>query len=127
MVGSSDERTPEPGEFGRLVLRYREARGLSQQRLATEAGLSDGYISLIETGRRGSRPSRDTVLALAQALGVPAVELLRAAGRLQAGDDLAPDNRRPSFEEFVRTDPALRADQKRILIELYSSWVRRSA
>ncbi|MCU1483881.1 MAG: family transcriptional regulator [Actinomycetia bacterium] len=127
MVGSSDEQAPAPGEFGRLVLRYREARGLSQQRLATEAGLSDGYISLIETGRRGSRPSRDTVLALAQALGVPAVELLRAAGRLQSGDDLVPDNRRPSFEEFVRTDPALRADQKRILIELYSSWVRRSA
>lgn len=127
MGRATDEQTPEPSEFGRLVLRFREARGMSQQRLATEAGLSDGYISLIETGRRGARPSRDTVLALAQALGVPAVELLRAAGRLRPGDELTPDTHRPSFEEFVRTDPALRADQKRILIELYSSWVRRSA
>ena len=64
MGRATDEQAPEPGEFGRLVLRYREARGMSQQRLATEAGLSDGYISLIETGRRGARPSRDTVLAL---------------------------------------------------------------
>jgi transcriptional regulator with XRE-family HTH domain len=124
---ASDEQAPEPGAFGVLVRRSREARGLSQQRLATDAGLSDGYISLIETGRRGARPSRDTVLALAQALGVPAAELLRAAGRLRPGDDLSPDNRRPTFEEFVRTDPALRSDQKKVLVDLYSSFVRRSA
>jgi transcriptional regulator with XRE-family HTH domain len=123
---TTDEQASGPGEFGRLVLRYREARGMSQQRLAAVAGLSDGYISLIETGRRGARPSRDTVLALAQALRVPPAELLRAAGRLQAGDELTPDAGRPSFEEFVRTDPSLRADQKRILIELYSSWVHRT-
>jgi len=53
--------------------------------------------------------------------------VLRAAGRLLAADELTPDTGRLSFEDFVRTDPALRADQKRILIELYSSWVRRSA
>lgn len=112
--------------FGALVRRYREARGFSQQRLAAGSGLSDGYISLIETGRRGARPSRDTVLALAQALDAPAVELLRAAGRLAPHDELDP-RPRPSFEEFVRTDPLLTSDQKRILTELYSSWVRGSA
>lgn len=112
-----------PGEFGRLVRKYREARNMSQERLAQEAGLSNGYISLLETGRRGERPSRDTVIGIAQALRASIPELLHAAGRLEPGDDIAPDSR-PTFADFVRTDPNLRSDQKVILIDLYNSWVR---
>ncbi len=115
----------QPTAFGELVQRYRERRGMSQERLAKEAQLSGGYISLIETGQRGKRPPRDTVLAIAQALGAPTEKLLEAAGRQQPGDEVD-EPKRPTFEEFVRTDPLLRSDQKRILLDLYSSWVRRS-
>lgn len=117
----------EVSDFGEAVRRYREARNMSQERLAEDAGLSGGYISLIETGGRGQRPSRDTVISIAQALNAPVVELLRAAGRLLPSDELAPDGERPTFEQFVNTDPALRSDQKKVLIDLYRSWVRATA
>lgn len=97
---------------------------MSQDRLAQEAQLSNGYISLLETGKRGRRPSRDTVIGIAQALRAPVVELLKAAGRLEPSDELSPDAR-PPFADFVRTDPNLRADQKKVLVDLYDSWVRR--
>lgn len=113
-------------EFGDLVRQTRESRGLSQERLAALAKLTPGYISLIETGKRGSRPGRDTVLGIAQALGVPPKEMLRAAGRLRPGDNVEQPPSRPSFEVFVQSDPELRSDQKEILIRTYRSWVRRT-
>lgn len=95
---------------------------MSQDRLAQLSGLSGGYISLLEQGQRGKKPSRDTVIRIAQALNAPLAEMLGAAGRLKPGEDLSPEQR-ASFTEFVNTDPALTAQQKAILIELYSSWV----
>lgn len=114
----------EQETFGAVLRRYREARSMSQERLAEAAGVSPGYVSLVETGKRGKRPSRDVVISLAQALRVDPVILLRAAGRLQPGDRLSPDER-PTFEDFVQTDPALRSDQKGVLISLYRSYVGR--
>jgi len=115
----------EPTEFGRLVKRYREARNMSQDRLAKLIGTTDGYISQIESGKRGRRPDRDLVIGIAQALGAPAIELLRSSGKLREGDELL--DGRPTFEAFVMGDPSLRIDQKRILVDLYSSFVGRSA
>lgn len=115
--------TTSPLTFGALVLRYREARNMSQDRLAQLAGLSNGYISLLEQGRRGKNPSRDTVIRIAQALNAPLAEMLGAAGRLKPGEDLSPEQR-ASFEDFVQTDPSLTTQQKGILIDLYSSWVK---
>lgn len=67
--------------FGRLLRDWRARRGLSQLRLATEAGVSSRHLSFVETGR--SQPSREMVLRLAEALDVPLRErnaLLGAAG-----------------------------------------------
>lgn len=66
---------------GRLLRRWRRLRGLSQLGLALEAQISARHLSFVETGR--SRVSRDTVLRLAEALGVPLRQrnaLLTAAG-----------------------------------------------
>lgn len=53
-------------EFGAALARLRTERGLSQSRLAHEAGLDHSYISRVERGKR--EPSRETVLALATVL-----------------------------------------------------------
>lgn len=116
----------EPTELGRLVKRYRKARNMSGERLSALIGKSNGYIAQLETGARGKRPDRDAVIGIAQQLGAPLVELLRAADLLEPGDELAPTDR-PRFDDFVNTDPALRSDQKRMLIDLYRSWVGRTA
>lgn len=108
--------------FGHLVKEWRDRRAISQQALAERVGVSPSYVTLIENGQRGKNPSRELSIAFAQALAAPVVDFLQAAGRL-TDDDLVALQDRPSFEEVVRADPRLRADQCRILIDLYRSWV----
>ena len=67
--------------FGTLLRDRRTSRDLTQEQLSFRADLSTRHISFLETGR--SRPSRDSVLALAEALELPLRDrnlLLEAAG-----------------------------------------------
>lgn len=69
------------GAIGGMLAGWRKARRMSQLDLAMRAGTSTRHLSFIETGR--SRPSRDMVLMLCDALRVPPRErnaLLLAAG-----------------------------------------------
>lgn len=96
---------------------------MSQARLAQLVQRTDGYISQLETGTRGKRPNRDVVVAIAQALNAPLNELLAAAGF----DPVEANEQKAEFMAVVARDPALRADQKRILNELYAVFVGRTA
>jgi len=71
--------------FGVRLRQWRQQRGLSRLGLAAMIGSTGRHLSFPETGR--SRPSRQMVLRLADALAMPlrdAHELLHAAG-LPAG------------------------------------------
>ena len=57
----SDDAQLSP--FGRVLRRWRGARGLSQLALATAAETSTRHLSFLETGR--AQPSREMVLRLA--------------------------------------------------------------
>ena len=81
---------------GRLLKHWRQVRRKSQLTLALEADVSPRHLGFIEIGR--SRPSREMVLILAQALDVPLRErndLLLAAGFA------------PMYHETGLSDPAL--------------------
>jgi transcriptional regulator with XRE-family HTH domain len=70
-------RTP----VGVLLRRWRGARGLTQEALALEAGISARHLSFIETGR--AAPGRGVLLRLCETLDLPRRvrnELLVAAG-----------------------------------------------
>src|SRR5262245_25624582 len=92
----SGERGASP--FGVRLRRWRAHRGISQLALAAKVGSTPRHLSFLETGR--SRPSRQMVLRLGEALGVGLRErnqLLQAAGLPPAyaqadlgGHDLAP-------------------------------------
>jgi transcriptional regulator with XRE-family HTH domain len=94
----SDEPAVPVSPFGARLRQWRRHRGLSQLGLAAHAGSTARHISFLETGR--SRPSRQMVLRLADALDVglrESNELLRAAGlpgtypqAALDGPDLAP-------------------------------------
>ena len=80
-------RTPQPlplrpdADIGAMLRHWRAARRFSQLELSLEADVSSRHLSYVETGR--SRPSREMVLRLADALEVPLRErnaLLVAAG-----------------------------------------------
>lgn len=61
--------------LGTNLRRLREAKGLSQEAFAFDAGIHRTYVSDIERGARN--PTITVVEKLADALGVTASELLR--------------------------------------------------
>jgi transcriptional regulator with XRE-family HTH domain len=63
--------------IGLNVKRLREAAGMTQQALATAAGLSLSIVAQIEQGKNAD-PRGSTLMALANALGATVDELLRS-------------------------------------------------
>ena len=63
-----------PARIGTRISYYRNARGLRVVDLSRLAGLTPGYLSLIENGK--ANITLATLAALAQALGVSQQELL---------------------------------------------------
>ena len=74
--------------FGELLRRHRSLKGLSQERLASDAEISTRHLSCLETGR--ASPSRSMVLVLGSALDVSLRDrnqMLAAAGFTPAYTD----------------------------------------
>lgn len=69
-------------EFGMLLRKLREQKGMSINQLAETAGISNSQISRMENGVRGV-PKAPTIRKLAEALGIPYGELMTAAGYLE--------------------------------------------
>lgn len=72
---------PQPA-LGAAVRELREARGLSQERLAQRAGVTTATVSLMERGR--GNPAWGTVKAIAAGLDVGIGELAKLAERLES-------------------------------------------
>lgn len=72
---------PQPA-LGTAVRELRENRGLTQERLAQDAGVTTGTVSLLERGQ--SNPAWGTVKALADGLGVTMAELAKVAAKHEA-------------------------------------------
>ncbi len=71
-MGPSEQ--PQPA-LGKAVRHLRRERGVSQEALAYEAGVTSGTLSLIERGR--SNPTWGTVKGIAAALDVDIAELAK--------------------------------------------------
>jgi len=69
-MGPSEQ--PQPA-LGKAIRQLRRERGISQEALAYEAGVTSGTLSLIERGR--SNPTWGTVKGIAAALDVDIAEL----------------------------------------------------
>ena len=89
MSTSAEQQEPS---FGKRLRRLREAAGLTQEELATRAGLTPNAISDLERGRR-RRPYPHTVRSLADALGLSEderISFLASVPRGRPGDSAAP-------------------------------------
>jgi transcriptional regulator with XRE-family HTH domain len=71
---------PQPA-LGKAVRQLRKERGLKQEALAYEAGITIGTVSLLERGV--SNPTWATVKAIAAKLGVSMAEMARLANKLE--------------------------------------------
>jgi transcriptional regulator with XRE-family HTH domain len=72
------------GGAGEVLRFWRQRRGMSQLELATATGVSTKHLSFVENGR--ARPSRQLLVHLADALGMP----LRERDRLLLAGGYAP-------------------------------------
>ena len=114
--------------FAQVLAELRMMRGLSQSRLAHEAGFDHSYISRLEAGKR--EPSRDTVMALAEVLNLRPVELdrLLIAAGFRPTDDSSLFADEPALAEAVRLlrDPRLpeplRANIREVITLLVKQW-----
>ncbi|MCW3463126.1 helix-turn-helix domain-containing protein [Chitinophaga nivalis] len=69
------ERNPHIGQqFGANLKRLRRQKDMTQVELAIEANLEPSYMTKLENGK--VEPKLSTIIALAEALGVSAGELV---------------------------------------------------
>lgn len=74
-MAAKKTKRAEAVQFGEVVRRCREERGLTQDQLAERAGITGTYVGFIERG--DSVPTLTVVLQIAEALKVRPAELLR--------------------------------------------------
>jgi transcriptional regulator with XRE-family HTH domain len=114
-------RTPKLGEqlgsLGEFIASQRRSAQLTLRQLAEQTGISNPYLSQIERGLR--RPSAEVLLQLSKALRVSAETLYVRAGILDPEEHAA-----TSVEMAVLADGAITERQKRVLIDVYTSFVK---
>ncbi len=113
-------KTPNLGPLGSLgdfIAAQRRAARLSLRQLAEQTGVSNPYLSQIERGLR--KPSAEVLQQLSKALRISAEQLYVRAGMLDPED-----HRSTSVDAAVLADTAITERQKRVLIDVYTSFVR---
>ncbi|MCC6626676.1 MAG: helix-turn-helix domain-containing protein [Chloroflexi bacterium] len=119
--------------FAAVLAELRGLRGLSQSRLAHEAGFDHSYISRLEAGKR--EPSRETVLALSEVmeLDTPQTDSLLVAAGYRPTDDSNLFADEPAIAAAARLlrDPELpeaaRANFRELMTLLVRQWGRSAA
>lgn len=91
-----------PEDFGDILRKERETRGLSQSELAQKAGFQPSAISHFESGRRS--PSFDNLKKLADALSVTIDYLL--------GRETIPSSAGPLAEKLFRDFEQMSAEDQ---------------
>ncbi|MFT4164747.1 MAG: helix-turn-helix transcriptional regulator [Microlunatus sp.] len=114
-------KTPNLGEqlgtLGEFIGAQRRAAELSLRQLAEQTGVSNPYLSQIERGLR--KPSAEVLQQLSKALRVSAETLYVKAGILDPEDHPT-----TTVETAVLADTAITERQKRVLIDVYQSFVK---
>lgn len=114
------ERPARYAVLARTLREQRQLLGMTLRAVAQEAKLSESYVWRIEHGTR--RPDADACVRLAQALQLDAAKVKRLAGFL-------PDSELERYvpggqvRKAILADDHLTAEQKRLILGLYESWV----
>ncbi len=101
-------------DLGEYLREQREQARLSVRQLAQAAGVSNPYLSQIERGLR--KPSADVLQQIAKGLRISAEALYVRAGILDEAVGI-------DVEVAIRTDPLLTERQRRVLLEIYASFM----
>ncbi|WP_432945250.1 helix-turn-helix domain-containing protein [Kribbella sp. CA-253562] len=125
MARLSDRAADAMGSVGEYLAEQRRHAQLSLRQLSDLAGVSNPYLSQIERGLR--KPSADVLQQLAKALRISAETLYVRAGILDPEDGTDGARRATGVVDAILLDPALNERQKRVLLDVYGSFVRENA
>jgi transcriptional regulator with XRE-family HTH domain len=115
------DRARQLGEYIRL---QRQMADLSLRGMAELTKVSNAYLSQIERGLH--QPSLRVLQSIAEALDIPADELLLHAGLLREPAEETPEGAtggRGRTEEAIRRDPDLTPEEREALVRLYRSFL----
>jgi transcriptional regulator with XRE-family HTH domain len=125
MAKLSDRAADAMGSVGEYLAEQRRHAQLSLRQLSDLAGVSNPYLSQIERCLR--KPSADVLQQLAKALRISAETLYIRAGILDPEDGTDGAGRATGVVDAVLLDPLLNERQKRVLLDVYGSFVRENA
>ncbi|TDO90061.1 helix-turn-helix protein [Halanaerobium saccharolyticum] len=86
--------------IGKRLKKYRNQRGLSQKRLSNHTGISQSFISSIESNKQS--PTITTLERICRALGITIAEFFSEA------DNAVPDSLRPLLNNARQLSPTQR-------------------
>lgn len=110
--------------LGEYLREQRESAQLSVRQLSAAAGISNPYLSQIERGLK--KPSAEILQALASGLRISAESLYVRAGLLE-GPVESDGRAEPDARAALLSDRRLSDRQRRIMIDLYDSFVTGSS
>ena len=128
------DKEVEPTQLGKYLRELRERAGMSLRDVSKRSGVSDPFISQVETGKRN--PGPEIIQRLAAAYGVRTRSLMEIAGYLE---DVEPDALEEPEEvlvdrsyQYVLSDPRfqfgtrprgeLNMEAKRFIVEMYENF-----
>ena len=100
-------------DIGSFIRTQRESAQVSVRQLAERAGVSNPYLSQIERGLR--KPSAEVLSQIAKALRLSAEVLYVRAGVLEPGQH-------SQVPDAIVADSAINERQKRVLLDIYTSF-----
>jgi transcriptional regulator with XRE-family HTH domain len=119
----------KPGTLGSFIRMQRHLAQLSLREMAAITAVSNAYLSQVE--RDLHQPSLKVMQSIADALGIPAADLLRQAGFATPDNDSAraSESDGPGYvdtERAIKTDPRLTQAQREALLGVYRSFLTES-
>lgn len=116
---------PQPGTLGSFIRMQRQLAQLSLREMAAITEISNAYLSQVE--RDLHQPSLKVMRSIADALGIPAADLLREAGITSSEGDSATTGSTESGHidtvRAIKTDPQLTQAQREALLGVYRSFL----
>lgn len=124
-------------DFGKYMKTLRENQRLSLREVEQIAGVSNAYLSLIESGKRKNPPTPMILQKLAKVYGIPYTELLIQAGYLKPKNGNAREKARidqafrtvladPKFHSGTRLrGKQISLEVKKAIIEMYERITKR--
>jgi len=130
------KKTKQSFPLGDFLKKLRERKGVSLKKVEDDTGISNAYISQLETGVRKKLPNADRLKALADYYNVSIQQLLEKAGYYENGAIEETQEQKiekaflhvisdPTFKYGTRLKGKYDLDGKRFIVEMYEKLTKK--